>query len=159
MHIFMQRRPRTWVSPWRLGGGGEDALLGRVDAPGGLDVTDCGGPLADGDTGCIDHKWRGLTPPLVLFMWQAVGISSGDMTPVTKTDNLGRVDQSRFQEWATLGLRAIAAGEVSHVVPMGRGQLVQPRTSSVACTCPSTSFSFACTTCFWDSYCEPLIRE
>lgn len=57
----------------------------------------------------------------MLFLWQAVGISSGDMTPVTKTDNLGRVDQSRFQEWATLGLRAIAAGEVSHVVPMGRG--------------------------------------
>ena len=66
-------------------------------------------------------------------------MSSGDMTPVTKTDNLGRVDQSRFQEWATLGLRAIAAGEVSHVVPMGRGQLVQPRTSSVARTCLSTS--------------------
>jgi hypothetical protein len=40
------------------GGGAGDALSGRVDAPGGLDVTDCSVALTDGNTGCIDHCGR-----------------------------------------------------------------------------------------------------
>ena len=39
-------------------GGAGDALSGRVDAPGGLDVTDCSVALTDGNTGCIDHCGR-----------------------------------------------------------------------------------------------------
>jgi len=44
--------------------------------------------------------------------WQAVGIAPGDMAPVENTESLSTVDHARYQDWATLGLNAIAAGEV-----------------------------------------------
>ena len=48
---------------------------------------------------------------------KAEGIKAEDMTPVTLSENLGKVDAGRVEAWRGIGLRAIAAGEVR-----GRGR-------------------------------------
>jgi hypothetical protein len=43
---------------------------------------------------------------------KAEGIKAEDMTPVTLSENLGKVDAGRVEAWRGIGLRAIAAGQV-----------------------------------------------
>lgn len=60
------------------------------------------------------------------------GISEDSIKPVAKSDNLGKIPKDKVEAWHTLGLRAIAAGEVSRQFHVHVGDLLRGYTDATA---------------------------